>query len=366
MKCKVLIVLIVFCLGACGSEDGGSYASEKQPTDSLQKGDVSFMHISDTHGSSVSVIPMVEALNSTDCDFGIISGDILPDAYMMGWINRSSKPIFLIPGNHDIYEGYGQYGFRENAINKNTTISNVSYGNPQANYYSYDIKKNNYTLRVIALDQFEHDAVERLGFMEVIMSQTQIDWFIHVLEDSYSVDGIIVIIHEGFGNKFIGQRNVENTNNFISSLAADFPDSYDFFGAANPLMIPEIVEAYLTGDNIVNRSYPSGADKITLNVTTNFKGQHHNFIAYFGGHLHWDEVEYLNSFPNQLIVLIAFGGNGTGSKWNDLIKIGLDSSYNINYNVVDFEKKKFTIHRLGAKETISGVVRDSIAFDILK
>ena len=375
MKCKVLFVFIVLCLGACGSEDGAPLASEIQPADSIPLEDislstsVSFMHISDTHGSSVSVIPMVEALNSTDCDFGIISGDILPDDYMMSWINRSVKPIFLIPGNHDAYDenGEGQFGFRKNVNNNNKTIPNVVYGDAAGNYYYYDFNRDTLDFRVIALDQFEVDVMGKGTHYDVAMTQKQYDWFIQVLENSYSLDGFIVVIHDGFGNQQIGQRNIDNTNKFISTLARDFYNAYDFNGGANPLIIPDIIEAYMTGVNITKEAYASGYEAFPIEITTHFKGPHRNFIAYFGGHLHWDEVEYLNSHPNQLLVLIAYGGVGTMSNYNDLIKTATGvSSYNINYNVVDFEKKKFTIHRLGAKETISGVVRDSIAFDILK
>ena len=366
MRSKVLFLFIIL-FWACSSEESYSIINEIPARSATHEDDIFFLHISDTHGSSISVLPMVEVLNNSNCDFGIITGDILPDDYMMNIINSSIKPIFLVSGNHDAYEGQGQYGFRVNVLNKNTTVSNVFYGDDRSNYYYYDLKKSNKVFRVICLDQFEIDAVERVGIHEVIMSQRQIDWFIHVLEGSYSVDGIIILIHEGFGNKFVGQRDTNNTNKFISCLASTYHNSYDFWGKANPLMIPDIIEAYMTGENIINQSYSSGSNSLTINVTTKFIGEHTNFIAYFGGHLHWDEVEYLATHRNQLLVLIAYGGVGTGSKWNDLIKSeSIQDSYNINYNVVDFHKNIFTIYRLGAKQTKSGIIRDSIYFDIFK
>lgn len=313
---------------------------------------------------------MVNILNNSNCDFGLITGDILPDDDMMSLINSSTKPIFLIPGNHDAYDdnGQGQFGFRKNVNNQNKTIPNVVYGDVTGNYYYYDIKKNTLHFRIIALDQFEVDIMGKGTHYDVAMTQKQYDWFIQVLENSYSLDGFLVVMHDGFGNEKIGQRDIDNTNKFISTLARDFYNSYDFNGGANPLIIPDIIEAYMTGVNITSQSYDSGYEGHPINISTKFTGPHHNFIAYFGGHLHWDIVEYLATHENQLIVLVAFGGaSGLVSKYNDLIKTpsGINS-YTINYNLVDFEKKKLSIHRLGSKDTFSGVVRDSIAFDILK
>ena len=101
MKFSVIYYLLIFvlCNLSCSSEDSIIAMNELQALDSHSSGVISFMHISDTHGSSISVVPMVDALNSTNCDFGIITGDILPDDNMITVINSSKKPIFLVPGN---------------------------------------------------------------------------------------------------------------------------------------------------------------------------------------------------------------------------------------------------------------------------
>lgn len=369
MKFKVIYFFILFalCNLSCSSEKSINVINVLQSLDSHSSSEISFMHISDTHGSSISVVPMVEALNSSNCDFGIITGDILPDDNMINIINSYRKPVFLVPGNHDAYDVYSQYGFRKSVIDRNTTISNVKYGDNNANYFYYDLHKDAKHFRVISLDQFELDAVGRAGIYEVVMSQKQIDWFIEVLESSYNVDAFIVLIHEGFGNANIGSRDIKNVNKFVSGLAADYTNSYDFNGTANPLLIPDILHAYISGENIINKTYASGIESAPVHVTTKFNGAHHNFIAYYGGHLHWDEVEYLNTHQEQLLSLIAYGGQGTGSGWNDLVKSNSgEDSYNINYNKIDIEQKQLTIYRLGAKNTQGGTIRDSITFEILK
>lgn len=377
MKANLFSFIILFCLlffVSCDSENDAYYIDNKTLVSSIPSndlGDISFMHISDTHGSSISVKAMVEALNKSSCDFGIITGDILPDLYMQDVINSSQKPIFLVIGNHDAYndyyyEGKGQYGFRKTVIDNNITVKNLNFGDNKANYYYYDYSKGGYILRIICLDQFELDAVARLGLDDVIMSQKQIDWFINVLSNSYQVDGIIILIHEGFGNSKKGARNINYTNNFISCLAVNYGNSYDFNGDFDPFVIPDIVEAYQTGKNISNQIYSSGIDDSPIHVTTNFgEIKNQNFIGYFGGHLHWDVVEFMQSFPNQLLVLMAYSGNGLGGNYNDLIKSDDGkSSYNINLNILKFDDQLFEIYRLGAQQTVSGVERKNISFKI--
>ena len=102
-------------------------------------------------------------------------------------------------------------------------------------------------------------------------------------------------------------------------------------------------------------------DKVT--VTTDFQGAHDNFIAYFGGHAHWDMVEHLKDYPRQLLSLVAYGGYRTGSEFNDLIKsVNGPHSFTINMNIVDFKNRKLTIKRLGSIVKVDGTKREEISF----
>lgn len=365
------IFLTIFVFISCGSNNDDYYQPELERAKSLPTSDVSFLHISDTHGSSVSVYPMVDILNSTLCDFGIITGDVLADDIMMYYIKSSQKPIFIVPGNHDAYDiPNGQSTFRGNVLNEINKSTKIQYGDDKANYFYADLTKNGKTTRIIGLDQYEIEQVGLADRYNIVMSQHQINWFINLLKDSYDIDGILILIHNGFGNSTYGQRNVENRNSFISTLAYDF-DSYLFFGNSYPLMIPDIINAYMTGNNITNKNYPSGYNGVDLKVTTDFIGSHHNFIGFLGGHVHWDLCEYLKNYPSQLQLLMCYSGLGTGKymdvDFNDIIKssYGIDS-YNINYNVIDYRKQQLTIYRLGANKLCTGGTRDSIGFEINK
>lgn len=366
---NLLLFCLFFIIVSCNEDNAVAIKRDILTVDSIKEADVSFFHISDTHGSSISIIPMVDMLNESGCDFGIITGDVLIDNYMKLRIRNSNKPIFIIPGNHDAYDlPNGQTTFRRQVLDYLQGINHVHFGSEVANYYYVDIIKNGRTTRVIGLDQYEIDVVGKAYTYEVVMSQHQINWFVDLLQNSYDVDGIVILTHCGFGYSTIGRRDTGNRNSFISTLAYDY-NSYLFYGNGYPLMIPDIMNAYLTGVNLVNKEYPSGYDGVDLTVNTSFVGQHHNFVGYFGGHLHWDVCEYLRDYPMQLIVLMCYSGLGTGKymevDYNDIIKSNSgEDSYNINYNVIDYQKKSINIYRLGARKLCTGGTRDSIKFEI--
>ena len=101
-----------------------------------------------------------------------------------------------------------------------------------------------------------------------------------------------------------------------------------------------------------------------INVTTHFNEPHNNFIAYYGGHVHFDVVEYLSEYPNQLMSIIAYGGRGKGNNLNDLIKTntGVDS-YTINPSNINFTTHEHKIVRLGSQRKDDGTLRESILFN---
>lgn len=364
---RILKYLSFALFFSCNSgEDSFVIAAEQyQSVDSIgNDNQISFLHISDTHGSDISIRPMIEALNNSDCDFAVITGDILPSESTIDYIASSEKPVLMVIGNHDAYDGYGQNGFRENVLNR-MKFPNIVYGDPNACYYHIDFYKKNYSLRVICLDQYEIDTEGRASKNCSVISQKQMDWFIRILAESVYFTKVIVLMHQGFGNASIGKRNLDNSNAFISIFAKDYPRGYYHIGNTSPFMIPDILNAYLTGVDMVNKVYPTGYKKEEILVNTHFEKPHANFVGFFGGHIHMDCIEYLPYYENQLQVLMAYSGKGTGSRWNDLVKTGTgDASYNFNCNVVDFKNSELKIYRYGAKLKVDSTMRDSIIFPL--
>ena len=346
------------------SEEKGEYDDMMSSIPNVEKDQISFMHISDTHGSDLSIRPMIYALNNCECDFAIITGDILPSTETIEYMASSKKPVLLVIGNHDAYDKYGQTGFRKNVMDK---VSNPSivYPNDSACYYHIDFYKNGHSLRVIALDQYEIDTEGKSSAHNSVISQKQVNWLIDLLDKSEQFDGIVLLMHQGFGNAGVGVRDTTNMNDFISLYAKDYTKGYYHIGKYNPKLIPRILNAYISGKNINGDKYSTGFDKRELEVKTNFSGPHYNFVGYFGGHIHMDLIEYLPYMKNQLQILMAYSGKGTGSIFNDLLKStsGPDS-YNFNYSIFDFKMRKLKIHRIGANVKVDGTTRDSISFDI--
>ena len=368
MKKNIYLLLILFVAPLYACNDLEEYDVEDYIVTEpiiIPEDEIAFLHISDIHGSDRSLNPACDFLNVTDCSFGLLSGDIIPTPFMMNKLMQCTKPFLMIPGNHDAYNRGGEYVFRTNILDPMQDINNVIYGSEKGNYWHRDFYKSGYSLRVIGIDQWQIDHFSKSERVtSTILTQEQMDWFIQILKDSYDFDGIIVMIHEGFGNAHVGQRDMNYTNDFISIYAKDYQNCYEYAGIHNAPIIPDIVEAYITGENITGKEYMNANEHDYITVTTDFQGAHDNFIAYFGGHAHWDMVEHLNDYPRQLLSLVAFGGYLKGSDLNDLVKTpnGINS-FTINLNSIDFKNRRLTIKRLGSRTKDDGTLRESIAFD---
>lgn len=366
----ILCLLLLCPLNSC-SEDLTFRAEDIISESDLMtnQDQLTFVHISDTHRSSISLSPALYYLNHTPSSFGILTGDVMATHVMLDKIKQSEKPMLLIPGNHDAYTRYayavGQYGFRNHVLNRIGQNNRVVFGNTNENYWYQDFQKGEHTLRVIGIDQYEVESVrEDPNSLNCVYSQSQMDWFVNLLENSEKCDGIIIAIHAGFGNKYVWSRDTDVTGSFISLYARDYDNSYDYQGLGIIKVIPDIVNAYQTGINLIGQKYSNTTEGDSLVVTTHFQGPHDNFIAYMGGHTHWDVVEPLLPYPKQLQVLIAYCGDGKGSEYNDLIKnTNNKNSYNFNVNIVDFKKRQLKIIRKGAKIKVNRTIRDSIVFN---
>lgn len=324
----------------------------------------SFLHISDTHGSAYTLKYFVKLLESSSYRFGLITGDIHMTEVMKQIISSSTKPVFLLPGNHDVFDWHdqnGQIAFRQMVLNQSKWKSQMHLGDETGNYYYVDITKGEDIYRLICLDQYEINSVGMVPQYYIVMSQKQIDWFIAVLNETYSYNGIIVAMHSGFGNSRIGSRDLNNKNNFIT-ITGGSPDSYEFYGDSDPCMIPDIVEAYISGTN-VSRTYASGKEGVAINVKTNFNSSHNNFIGYFGGHTHWDCVERLNCHPSQLQFIISSANYLYPSKYDDMYRESQGiNAITINSNIIEPTTRKITTIRLGARKIVDGTIRDRIEF----
>lgn len=342
---------------------------------------LSFMHISDLHAVDVSLNKLAKLMPSTECPFALMTGDVYPTWAMVVTARTIGKPLFFTPGNHDIYQYYGgwpesiQYGpnykFRTQMLNSWMApgVKEYShYGNEMSGYMYADFTVGDKDVRLIQIDQYDIAAhgVENYGYQAKpnynVHSQPQTDWLIETLNGAAEKDAVLMSIHSGFGNKTKGARTLGNDDIFVSNRADEYDNSYDFYGDADPYLVPDIINAYKTGENITAKTYESGMEDHPVVVNTNFTGAHDNFVGYFGGHLHWDEIEFLKDFPDQLQCLVANAGTSDNGKCQDLLKT--DAKYTINYYVYDFDAKTLSVRRIGAKKKNDGTYRVEETFSL--
>ena len=366
---KIIVVLLCFLSLGCSDLADEETSIDNYVLSELlsQQGEIdscsfSFLHISDTHGSAYTLKYFVKLLESSSYRFGLITGDILMTDAMQSIIDSSTKPIFLLPGNHDVFDWHdqnGQMAFRQTILNQSKWKSQMHFGDETGNYYYVDIADGEDMYRLICIDQYEVNNVAGLPQYSVVISQNQVNWFISILEEVSWYEGIIVAMHSGYGNSRKGSRNFDNINNFIT-ITGGSPDSYEFYGDSDPCMIPDIVEAYISGTNF-SRTDASGKEGVVINVKTKFNSSHNNFIGYFGGHTHWDCVERLNYHPNQLQFLISSANYLYPSKYDDVYRESQGiNAITINSNIVEPKTRKITTIRLGTRKIVNGTVRDRI------
>lgn len=312
--------------------------------------------ITDTHGDANGVVKTSQLLNGFG-DCAALLGDVGFNDTMVQAILSSTKPFLCLLGNHDVVD-YG-YATLSNAyrdfINRFQSINNVVADGVNPYFYKDFPSKS---IRVIGLFEYEYTTVGSPDVSQygVVYSQDQIDWFVNTLLNAPKDYYIIVLHHQP-----AGVTRVTHADKFISS---DAPLIYEFESGLEDTanIIPDIIEAFRTGVNLSEKSFASGHSGSTLSVTTEFTKASDKFIAHLAGHTHWDVVEYLPKYPNQLMIVSDQSCAGRYT-YSDVDKTsGTDAAYLINRLTVDILEKTITIDRIGARVTTSGKIRDFVTY----
>ena len=114
------------------------------------------------------------------------------------------------------------------------------------------------------MDQYEIDTEGKSYTHYSVVSQKQVNWLIDLLDKSEQFDGIVLLMHQGFGNAGVGIRDSTNMNDFISLYANSYTKGYYHIGKNNPKLIPRIINAYIWGKNINGEKYSTGFEKREL------------------------------------------------------------------------------------------------------
>lgn len=326
-----------------------------------------FLHLSDTHGHYLETMQKAVDLAKADNSISYIlhTGDVLMHQAMAEVVNTSPVPFLLMPGNHDAVDhGYTQSVLRVNLVDNFQSLNNVTCPISGSSLWYKDFLFESRTIRVIAMDEYEHERVGApVGSKHgVVYSQTQIDWFIDCLKNTPSSYYVIIAHHQPVSN-----IRVPNTGKFISENAPLFYEFESKEAGSEPTLIPRIVDAYQNKQRISDYITPSGSSGINLTVNADFTAcTPANFLFHIGGHTHWDVVEYLPSYPRQLQIIIDEAETNKYT-YSDLARNEAnDSAYLLNKVTLDFNTRTIKLERIGAHVTDSGATRDSIEFPFVK
>lgn len=373
------------------------------------------LHTSDTHGGNnagkaVSLDKAVELMQEdSDVDFLAITGDMTmyssnvytDDTKAQVATASAMNKLLMVPGNHDTYDnshaGYGNEQadqVSETAWMKACMGQNVAWGDQNNNvggYWHKDVVKDNKTVRIIGIDQYEVGSTVYTGYDKyyTVYSQAQIDWLLDLLYNTPSNYYIIIMLHEPAiqstsSDDSVAQSMISEDNLFVSALLKHFGNRYD-----EPAMnlLPRIMRAYMHKENLSFTYTNKIGNHGTLTVAKDFSNRTPaTFLFYIGGHLHCDLCGYLPNiqWADQLMLHITAGYYYTRYSTEDDLLTNFDTTYKvgqkyvtsepdyrINKVTVDFTHRRIIVERIGQMTTapygsLPSRVRDEVVFPFKK
>lgn len=170
-------------------------------------------------------------------------------------------------------------------------------------YHYYDINHPTGNIRVIVLDQLDHDCqVDSNNLLiyrssvDAVYSQKQIDWLCNVALDTPPNTGIIICNHFPFMHRGNKKTSLLINGQFIQSWK----------------MIPDIIDAWKNRSQI-RKTYKDSKNLQNISVNADFSKQNSNneFITYLVGHVHHKTHGLIEGY-NQIYLMENTLGQGKG------------------------------------------------------
>lgn len=382
---------------------------------------MSFLHASDPHGSTAFTTKMSNDMAMDDeIVFSLISGDFKaygtnsPLLYYdaandTGALKNVMRwgVVLGTSGNHDSYDMWSDGDGITNSRMKNWLYDlmgdSVIWGDTdgqtneplQSAYYYKDFTKEGHTLRVIALDQYEIDAVggatNRYYYQRY--SQKQLNWFINLLKTTPSAYHIVVVMHQPpFDDNDYVSEIKPSPDTVGGSTYINTPTRLLFCSekmgtgafreySAIPWMntIVNIVKAYLGFDG-ASRTYTEQFQNIgstAFSLSADFTGVTPAiFCGYVFGHLHCDIATWLpyssygenkELYPRQLILGITAADRDVPlAGGDDLNDATVNTTYRINKVTIEFGSEgrdsSVVVERIGTRLTDGGRNRHKVRY----
>lgn len=390
---------------------------------------LTFIHTSDNHGNQSGGSYVLDYIKSlldsadSDIDFVINTGDIVssPTAskpsvgYSLKEIAKTGK-LFVVPGNHDFKEGVSKNPVALKSLikafmtdandNISADIATDANNGTFGCYWHKDFPIGKGKLRLIGIDQYNHESTYSGSGHNCCLTQEQITWFVGLLRGLTGNDFFMIAQHTPPMNDFNDNitpsytTDINDPNNIMTYRAKNkFCSSrlWTWGNAGNDndaQFIPSIVDAYIS-KGAINATHTFA--NVSATVTEDFGNvaKPAQFVGWLCGHLHGDIHGPHPEYTNQLVMSVVCGMAGidptTDLRPSDSSSQGYTYDvykYFFNKTTIDFAKKTVHIERLtpngqhttahtvnssswaaetndpkGNGHTYDSVIRDEITFD---
>ena len=343
-----------------------------------------FAHISDLHGDFKRFENCVEYSKYLGVDAIVATGDnvmynaINGSKYLLDIINKNPGiPLVSCIGNHEVDQAntvtqeylfnnfispyIAQGAYKKDA---NTVADNA--------YYYIDFANKN--IRFIVLNQFDNGCYmgQNLGGR---LGQGQVTWLCNTLLSTPSGYGVIIAMHANEA-KVNTPQDMSNWNQTVNWDGRS-EDEYGFcvnglyVNAIRP--IRTIVDAFISKDNAFSMTYNentatgnTGETVTVSNIDFSSVAEGVEFICYFTGHRHCDNIGYVDGATNKQLMLNVVCGNPHYPRISPLsFSEGCDlprgdrgiTQDAFNIYAIDRQNGRVKIARVGSSVNFEGIER---------
>ena len=335
----------------------------------LQTADLPILiHISDIHGDIIRAERAAQFADAVGADALMASGDLTanqPDDWgnaLFEAVGKYDDVDFVYGiGNHDaqnisasayqetIYNAY----FKENPATPNGET-----------YYYRDLADQK--LRLISVNQQEGASTTTSG--GTCYSQAQVDWLVDTLKTTPAGYGVVLMYHSP--ETTIAKAGDSEYSEFFQ-VGNRYDNPTNSYSGYSGTFLMDLVDAFMLREVFVwDYSEKNGASPITLTADFTNVADGVEFIAHVTGHVHSDSITYLpGTTCKQLLLGVTCttsmygeaGGYYGLADYSDLNREADTANQDaFNAYVIDRENKTVRVLRVGAQQTVSGMIRDDM------
>ena len=330
---------------------GKWYAKEIKDLESLLEARLPnrfhFIHLSDNHNTSF--VYAQEIVDLCPAKFLVNTGDMVNDKFTDGFnttleqAQQPTKPVYLIPGNHDYYKAPSQQAVFDAFVAPMNSHNGTTF---DKTYFSVDYSTEK--VKCIYLDMNEGYTDEELATTTIQnlisgkMSGTQINWLVSELQAAATgglhvcifIHAIPVVYEEG-------------------SLIDGFRDKSNVTSAStcsNLKFLCDIVDAFIKGTTVA-------FTYLNVDYEFTFTGTG-SFVAWFAGHTHIDMIGRLKGYTRQWGINVCRPNSSDTGNNAETYQENIYASY--NFVTIDTASNRLGIYRIGGQDTVYATKRKSV------